>query len=417
MYPIYRYFVSLYFNAIGIASFFRKDAKKWLEGRKDWIQKAKSFDQSQSKHKAKRIWFHVSSLGEFEQGRTLIEIIRKNHPEKRIILSFFSPSGYDKCKNYASADYVCYFPSDKYSEIKKFITILKPDLVVFVKYDFWFNTLDVLKKEQIPFFFISVLFKKNHFLFHPVFRSLLNKLKAAKQIFLQNSESLQLLKSAGFENIQKAGDTRLDRVYSIAHQECLAMDFSDFNTEALVFIAGSIWKEDVEKIKTSILKAIKMKWHIILVPHKIDEDQLIFLESAFPGLTRRYTDQTKSNYRPIIILDQIGMLSSLYSLCDFAYVGGGFGKGIHNILEPAAHGKAVCFGPNYAKFQEAHDFIQLGIGSVIQSHFNLDELFINMADSDVKSGIKTLVDKYFSENLGASQKIYQYLISQRLLDE
>ncbi len=407
MYWLYKPGISLYFKSIRLAALFRNDARQWVYGRIGWKSKLHQFLHTIEDRSEQRIWIHVASLGEFEQGRTLIELIRTNHPEKILILSFFSPSGYEKCKEYNQVDYVCYFPSDQYSEISFFIHHLKPSLVLFVKYDFWFNTIKILIQHKIPFCFISAIFRDNHFLFHPLFHSLLHSLKSAKRIFLQNESSYKQLEKFGFDNIQITGDTRLDRVYSIAKESNPIPRMEYFCDQEPVFIAGSIWESDLEIISQSISNAIKHGWKIILVPHHVDEITIRVIETVFHGQTIRYTKLTQSESKPVLIMDQIGFLSRLYQTCVFAYVGGGFGKGIHNILEPASHKKAVCFGPNYHKFQEAKDFIHLGIGFVIRNTEDLDDVFVEIRNN--ASSFRKIIEDYFQKNLGASHKIYQYL--------
>jgi 3-deoxy-D-manno-octulosonic-acid transferase len=417
MYLIYRPLIAVYFYAIRIAAIFRKDARQWVDGRAAWKQKSLDFDESYSTSNKKRIWFHVSSLGEFEQGRELIEIIRRNHQGQLIILSFFSPSGFEKCQGYPHVDYTCYFPSDRYSEIQGFIQIIKPDLAIFVKYDFWFNTLDVLRKRNIPYIYISTLFRKSHFLLNPIFKSLLQKLKEANHIFLQNEESYKFLQGEGFRNLQVVGDTRLDRVFHIAKETEKGLEKALFKNDGPIFIAGSIWKEDFNTIQECIIHSLVANWKIILVPHKIEDDLILQIESVFPSQTIRYTQCNKPIQQSILIIDKIGLLSSLYGIAKLAYVGGGFGKGIHNILEPVAHGIPVCFGPNYSKFQEAHDFLDVGIASVIHDSKELDAFMHKICQAEYECAVKLSIEKYFSKNLGASQKIYQYLISQHFLDE
>jgi 3-deoxy-D-manno-octulosonic-acid transferase len=414
MYRLYKPAISVYFFFIRIAALFRSDAKKWVDGRIGWKEKLQEFVRSIEHRNSHRIWIHASSLGEFEQGRELIEIIKTNHPDKIIILSFFSPSGFDKCKNYSSADYVCYFPSDKFHEIKFFIQTLKPSLVFFIKYDFWFNTLELLIRNNIPFCFISTIFRKNHFLFNPLFGDLLNKLKHANQIFVQNQESYQLLKSRNFNNIQITGDTRLDRVYRIASEHNSVPNLELFCDRERIFIAGSVWDQDVNVISNSVTKAIHDGWKVILVPHVTDETTIKQIEIKFPDQTVRYSKLKHQASQPILIMDQIGFLSRMYKYCLFAYIGGGFGKGIHNILEPVAHKKAVCFGPNYRKFQEATDFIKLGIAHVIHDEHDMENAFRTIPAKQSQS-IK-IIDSYFQKNLGASKRIYDYLISGRLLN-
>jgi 3-deoxy-D-manno-octulosonic-acid transferase len=407
MYHLYKFAISFYFRLIHIAALFRTDARKWVRGRMNWYNELDVFIESIQHKKTPRLWIHVSSLGEFEQGRELIEMIRSHHPQLIIVLSFFSPSGYDKCKTYDKVDYVCYFPSDRYAEIKKFIELLNPQLVLFVKYDFWFNTLDLLRKKSIPFFYVSAIFRKRHFLFHPIFKNLLNYLKSAERIFLQDDKSFQYLTEHGFHNLEVCGDSRLDRVYRIVKDEISIPDIDKFCDCKEIFIAGSVWKKDMEIIITAIDHAIAGGWKIILVPHQNDEDTLQYLENLFEGNTVRYTRISETVNQMVLIMDQIGYLSRLYHYGLFAYVGGGFGKGIHNILEPVAHKKPVCFGPRNKKFREAGQFLNFGIGFEIQESEQLQNHFKKLPGQLTE--IEEKIDLYFRENLGATKKMYEYL--------
>ncbi|HEX5625103.1 MAG TPA: glycosyltransferase N-terminal domain-containing protein, partial [Saprospiraceae bacterium] len=282
MYRLYRFLIPLYFTGIRIAGFFRRDARKWVEGRSGWYDTLDRFISSLSGHSQKRIWIHVSSLGEFEQGREVLEAIKDGHPEAVVILSFFSPSGYDKRKDYPLADYVCYFPSDRYSTMQNFIGKLQPDLALFVKYDFWFNCLHILNQRNIPFVYFSLALRKNHFLLHPLSHSLLDKLRPAKQLFVQNQQTFDLLNDRGFQNISLSGDTRVDRVCRIAEERGVDPLILSFCGSQRIFIGGSVWPQDLDQITPALLIALRNGWKLILVPHVPDEKHLSDMEQRFP---------------------------------------------------------------------------------------------------------------------------------------
>lgn len=413
MYILYRRLIPVYFLILRIAAWFRSDAKAWVAGRVNWKQNLIKFKEQNLNQSGRRIWMHVASLGEFEQGRVLLEMIRKKHPEHQLVLSFFSPSGFDKLKNYPLADCVCYFPSDNYKEVKDFIEIINPSLVMFVKYDFWFNCLDILANKKIPFCFVSMILRKNHYLLYRINKSLLYKLKPAQQLFLQNEESYKLLKDQSFSNIQKVGDTRWDRVEQIAHENKTIPNIEYFCNSEKIWIAGSIWLEDLDCLENGIRKSIEAGWKIILVPHKIDAESILQIENRFKGQSLRYSNLHGNIEVPILIMDQIGFLAALYRYAQFAYIGGGFGKGIHNILEALIYKIPLCFGPNYKKFPEAIQCIEHGMAFAINSTDDFNEFIAKV--SIQKNENKTHFDAYFVENLGASALIYSYLEENNLI--
>lgn len=413
MYLLYRHLIPVYFFVLRIAAWFRKDAKEWVEGRKNWKRDLLQFTEINPLPNSKRIWMHVASLGEFEQGRVLLESIRLKHPEHQIVLSFFSPSGYNKQKKYDKVDYVCYFPSDCYWEIRDFIACLNPTLVLFVKYDFWFNCLDVLRQRKIPFCFVSMILRPDHFLLNALNASLLNKLKPAHQLFLQNQETYNLLKDKSFSNIQIAGDTRWDRVDQIARENKPIPGLHFFSESEKIWIAGSIWPHDLSILREGVYESIQSGWKIILVPHKTDEENIQFIETNFSNQTIRYSQLNSNTAVPILIMDQIGYLAALYRFAQFAYIGGGFGVGIHNILEVLIYKIPVCFGPRFHKFPEAGQSIKSGMGFVINSSRDFVEFLHSHAQQ--KNEDKTHFDAYFVENLGASTRIYDYLKENKLV--
>ncbi len=414
MFQWYRRLIAVYFGALRWAAAFVPDARAWVEGRSNWVGKMEAFNDLQKENIKPRIWMHVSSLGEFEQGRELLEMIREQHPDHLIVLSFFSPSGYQKRKDYPHADLVCYFPSDIPKDVSLFLDLLQARLAIFVKYDFWFECLDQLSKRRIPYVFMSSYFRPGHYLLKSFAKPLMDILMKADQIFLQDQESYTLLYGKGYRNISVTGDSRLDRVAHIAREGRTFPELDVFCGSRDIFIAGSIWDSDYEVIQGAVAEAIHMGWKVILVPHKPDADHVHALESLFPGSCQRFSSFDSETNRPILIVDEIGMLSSLYRYGKLAYIGGGFGKGIHNILEPAAHGIPICFGPRFKKFPEAVAFLKLGIGVCIRREKELIARIKTLQLEDSER-FRLVIQDYFRRNEGASKKIYDYLIQHGLL--
>ena len=411
MYFLYRILIKSYFKLIKFAAYFRTDARQWLEGRKNisaHFKNSKTFNSQK-----KSIWIHAASLGEFEQGRPLIELIKKNYPDQQIVLTFFSPSGFEIQKNYTLADVVTYFLSDLKDDADEMITLINPALVIFIKYEFWFNTLTALDKKAIPVIFISAIFRENSYLFSSYAKILLNKLKNVNHLFLQNESSFILLQDKKFTNISIVGDTRMDRVLDIANQDYKNERIEQFIGNNKVLIFGSLWEEDLMVIKQDLLNCISQSWKIIIAPHKIDADSIQKIEYQLPNLCLRYSDSSQ-NLNDVLIIDSIGILSKIYRYADFVYIGGGFGKGIHNILEALAYLKPVAFGPNYQKFNEANFAIEHQFAFEVKSQGDLLKI-INQAKGKRLEEIKIEIGKYLNENKAASQKIIEYLQNQKLI--
>lgn len=397
----------MFFSSIRIAAIWRKDAKIWISERNNLFENLTSELSLKNPKKKKTIWIHVSSLGEFEQGRNLIEKIKNLNPDSIIILSFFSPSGYKIQQKYPYADVKCYFPSDNRKEITKFIELINPKLVIFVKYDFWFNTLRILDQGKIPYFFISVHLSENSYLRIRFFKNLLNELKNANKIFLQEEENLQFFKSRGFTNVEITGDTRVDRVFAIAQSNPKLNVIENFKNNKKLLVLGSAWPKELQILNDALSKEKFDEWKIIIAPHLVNEIQLAEIEQIFYPQTCRYSspDQLKK----IMIVDRIGLLSKMYRYADLAFVGGGFGKGIHNTLEPIAHQCPVCFGPIYEKFPEAVAFINLRIGQVIQTHQDLIRMLHHCEDQEFILSIKNKITNWMNKRIGATDKIYQQI--------
>ena len=362
-------------------------------------------------------WFHAASLGEFEQTRPVLEKFRIQHPEYRVLLTFFSPSGYEVRKNYTGADAVCYLPMDTPGNARRLIQTLSPRIAFFVKYDFWFNYLNQLNKQGTRTFLFSAIFRPRQYFFQWYGGWFCKQLsRCYEHIYVQNEQSLQLLKSHGVDHCSIAGDTRFDRVHDIALTARKFPEIERFlslsangNNQAKVLMAGSSWEPDEDFLKQYFTHRKDLKY--IIAPHIISESHINQIETLFErGNCLRYSDlnnAANSDFaKPILIIDNIGMLSSLYQYATVAYIGGAWGRGLHNTLEAVTFGKPVVFGPHYDKFQEAHDLLSRG-GAFSYSQYSsletiLDRLFDHATDYE-KASLACL--DYLNENLGSSDKI------------
>ena len=397
----YNLAIYLYGFFIHCASFFNEKAALWVKGRKDWEAKLKSVLQGSNAV----IWFHCASLGEFEQGRPLIEKIKLKYPNCKILLTFFSPSGYEIRKNYSGADVVFYLPLDTVYNARTFIDIVKPERVFFVKYEFWFNYLRELKNRNIPTYLISAIFRREQHFFSSIGKWSRQGLDTYKHIFVQDENSLSLLNEFGYNNVIVAGDTRFDRVNKLVAKAKKYDLIQVFKGEIPLVLAGSTWQADEDILASLSLTNFKL----IIAPHEISESNLGSLMQKFskynPVRYSEANDASLKNAR-VLIIDNIGILSSLYGYASIAYIGGGFGKGIHNVLEAAAYGMPVLFGPNYQKFQEAVELIQLKAAYSVNSTEELKEklnLFLN--DSVLLKETSLVSKKYVEQKTGATDII------------
>lgn len=355
-------------------------------------------------------WFHASSLGEFEQARPVLERYKALHPDCRVLLTFFSPSGYEVRKGYAGADAVVYLPPDLPHHVRRFLDIWQPSVAFFVKYDFWYNYLGQLRRRGVPTYIFSAIFRPNQYFFKPWggwYRRQLRK--CYTHIFVQNDESLQLLRNHRITQCSLAGDTRFDRVHQIA----VAAERNDVvetfleGFDGSVIVGGSTWPPD-EELLARFAKSAPRPVRLILAPHVISEEHLRQIEALFPESIRysALKDSNATKAHQVLIIDNIGMLSQLYRYADVAYIGGGFGVGIHNILEAVTFGKPVLFGPNYHKFKEARDIIALDGGwSVSTADELMQRLAPLVADRKRLEEPSQVCLKYMQQNLGSTEKI------------
>ena len=407
LFKLYQLLIALYFGGIRVASIFSKPARRFVKGRAHWQTQLKAF-HAQHQNNPNRIWMHVASLGEFEQGRPVLERLKKEKPEYLIILSFFSPSGYDKQAHYPGADLVCYFPSDVHQTAASFISWVQPKMAIFVKYDFWFNTLQILRQKQIPFYFISSYFRPGHYLLKPFFKPLLDIVLQAEIIFVQDPLSQKMLLNANATNpVVVAGDTRIDRVLHIAQQTVSLESVENFCKNRKVLVAGSVWHSDLRRMLTGLKTLVQNEWHIVLAPHQLDHGELELLKTNFGEQASTLSEYREQADVKLLMIDRIGMLSMLYRYGQIAYIGGGFGKGIHNILEPAAYGIPILFGPRIDKFPEARALIELKSARLV----NNSAEFLHAIDLLVPrlQEIRQNIHQYLKEQSGASERIYQYI--------
>lgn len=401
------YNILIFFFGVGvrIAALFNPKARAFVTGREDVFGKLESAFKNNS---SPVVWVHCASLGEFEQGRPLIELLKQEFPQLKILLTFFSPSGYAVRKNYNLADHVCYLPADTAGNAKRLVSIVNPTLAVFVKYEFWFHYTRAMKGNNTPIISISTIFRSNQLFFKPYGGFYRRILHTFSFFFVQNQESLGLLRSIGIQHAMLAGDTRFDRVFQVVKNAEEIPIARNFKNNQKTVVVGSCWPEDLELL-APFINQNTMKF--IIAPHEISEHFITAIENTISVRSIRYSAaQGKSvdDYQ-VLIIDNIGMLSRLYRYGEFAYVGGAFGKGLHNILEAACYGVPIFFGNrNYQKFQEAVDLINRGGAFEVKDYLDLKQKFelMDMPESFLLACEVT--KSYVLENLGATDKIMRY---------
>lgn len=401
---MYNIVIYIYLIGVAIASCFNKKVKKMWAGERQALKVLREKVDPNARY----IWFHAASLGEFEQGRPLMEHLRKTHPEYKILLTFFSPSGYEVRKNYEGADIICYLPLDTIRNARRFLRSIKPVMAFFIKYEFWYNYLHILQHRGVPTYSVSSIFRPDQIFFQWYGKGYGRVLKCFTHFFVQNIESKNLLAKLDIHDVEVVGDTRFDRVLQIkeaSKQLPIVEKFSE-NTSK-VFIAGSSWLPDEEVF----LKYFNLHkdWKLIVAPHVIGEDHLAQIFELLKGRrVVRYTEATEENVKDaeVLIIDCFGLLSSIYHYGTISYVGGGFGVGIHNVLEAAVWDIPVIFGPNNKRFQEAQGLIMAGGGFEINDYqsfrdlmmrFETDEMFLQTS--------KKHAGEFVKGRAGATEKI------------
>ncbi|MFR9580574.1 MAG: glycosyltransferase N-terminal domain-containing protein [Rikenellaceae bacterium] len=404
---LYNISILFYELAIRICSLWSEKAKQWVKGRESIFERMREAVAVGDKI----IWVHAASLGEFEQGRPVIEEIRAQYPEYKILLTFFSPSGYEIRKGYEGADYIFYLPIDRPSYVKRFLDIVNPEIAIFIKYEFWLNYLSQLRAQGVRTFIISSIFRQNSIFFKSygvIFRC---ALESFESIFVQDEESKRLLATIGFDNVIVAGDTRFDRVWSIVQQAKHNALVETFKAGQDLMIAGSTWEPDEDIIIPLIESNPQIKF--VIAPHEIDEARVEALVKRLQGVcsTVRYTECGEGDdlapYN-VLVLDTMGMLSGVYRYARWAYIGGGFGRGIHNTLEAATFALPIAFGVNYHKFKEACDLISLGAATSVDSAQALNSWFASLLEDRAQCDkVSRISHDYMGRQRGATSTIIQ----------
>jgi len=400
---IYHIAIRFYYLFVYAASLFNQKAAQWIKGRKNMqLQQSKNC-----------IWFHFASLGEFEQGRPVLEKLKTVYPDKPVVITFFSPSGYQIRKNTPLADAVYYLPLDTAFNARNFINTLQPAMAIFTKYEYWYHFFNELHQRQVPLYIISGIFRPGQ-VFFKWYGGLHRKmLTMVSHFFVQDDISRQLLQTLNINNVTVSGDTRFDRVWANAQQPKQLAEIAKFKAGQNIFIGGSTWPQD-EELLAGLVDNYP-DWKFIFAPHEIGEEKISKLLGYLPaGQTIRFSSIAQlTNAHRVLVIDNIGMLSSLYQYAEVAYIGGGFGAGIHNTLEAAAFGLPVIFGPNYQKFKEAKDLMGLKAGISISDREQLKQaaaLLMNNAAHRAFAGEQS--KKYVAGHIGATKAIVQYITRQ-----
>lgn len=423
----YTLFLGLYNIGFRTAALFNPKAKAGIEGRKKLFSYIKKeINKPGDSMAANCIWMHCASLGEFEQGRPVLESIRLNFPGYKIVLTFFSASGYEAMKNYDGANHIFYLPFDGKANARKFVQIINPSLVLWVKYEYWFYFLNELRTKKIPVILISGIFRKGQPFFKWYGAMWRLMLQSFTHLFLQNKQSAALLENIGIsKNITINGDTRFDRVIDIAENFEPVPLIEDFCGSAKVIVAGSTWEDDEAELAHFIKANPGIKF--IIAPHEIDEENLLDVKEEFPGCIM-YSELEKEAILPepankaellnnVLIIDNVGLLSRLYNYATITYVGGGFGAdGVHNVLEAAVYGKPVIYGPVFEKFTEAKDLVESGGGITIQKALDLETVLKELLnDEELVKSLGKIAKDYVYSHKGASKEIIQFIQEKRLL--
>lgn len=399
---LYNLAIGIYDLIVHIMAPFSRKPRKMMKGH--WV--VYELLRQQIEKDARYIWFHAASLGEFEQGRPLIEKIRAKYPDYKILLTFFSPSGYEVRKNYRGADVVCYLPFDKPRNVKKFLDISNPVMAFFIKYEFWKNYLDELNKRRIPVYSVSSIFRKDQIFFKWYGGTYRNVLKNFDYLFVQNEASRRFLSKIGINKVTVVGDTRFDRVLQIREEAKELPLVEKFKGDSFTLVAGSSWGPDEDLFLEYFNTHPEMK--LIIAPHVIDENHLVEIISKLKRPYVRYTRADERNVQKAdcLIIDCFGLLSSIYRYGEVAYIGGGFGVGIHNTLEASVYGIPVVFGPKYQKFMEAKQLIEAQGAFSISNYEELGSLFDRfLTDEHFHRETGSNAGFYVTNNAGATDKV------------
>ncbi|CAA0141200.1 3-deoxy-D-manno-octulosonic acid transferase [Tenacibaculum maritimum] len=399
------YLASMLINFLAI---FNKKLALFVNGRKESFEKLAVF-----KKKDKVIWLHAASLGEFEQGRPIIEQIKMYFPEYKILVTFFSPSGYEVRKDYKLADVVCYLPIDTPKNMKKFIRKVNPKIAIIIKYEFWPNLLNELYNTQTTTLLVSGIFRKNQIFFKWYGAFMRKSLKAFQHFFVQNNTSKKLLEEINFNNVSVSGDTRFDRVFEILQQQNELKFVNSFKNNTYTIVAGSTWKEDEELLVNYINNNASSDEKFIIAPHNINPKDILNLKKSINKPTVVFSEKEGKNIAnyQVLIINTIGLLTKIYSYADTAYVGGGLATGLHNILEPATYGIPITFGGiKYKKFQEAIDLLELKGATIVTNKEDFSSTFATLKqNTSLRTDMGKINKKYIQDNVGATNSIMAYI--------
>ena len=402
----YNFIISVVNLLLPLFTVFSKKLKLFVNGRKQTFSKLSFLENK------KTIWLHAASLGEFEQARPIIEELKREYNNYKILVTFFSPSGYEIRKDYKLADVVCYLPLDTKFKAKKFIREVKPVLAIFIKYEFWPNILNELKNKEIPTILVSGILREKQLFFKSYGGFMRKSLQAFHHFFVQDQKSKELLKSINFNNVTIAGDTRFDRVSEILEQDN-SLDFiNQFKNNHYTIVAGSTWQEDEELLVNYINNTASKEEKFIIAPHNINSEAILELKKSIIKKTVLFSEKSNKNLSEynVFIIDTIGILTKIYAAADVAYVGGGLKTGLHNILEPATFGIPVVIGNKYDKFKEAVDLVKIGGCISINNQKDFTESFIDLKnDENLRNLTGVINKKYIKDNLGATKLITNYL--------
>ena len=398
------YSLGIYLMALGVrvAALFKEKLRKMVQGHRATWQMLRALSDKDT-----YVWFHAASLGEFEQGRPLMERLRREHPEKKILLTFFSPSGYEVRKNYDGADLVCYLPFDTPLNARRFVKLARPEAAFFIKYEFWRNYIEVLYKRGIPCYSVSSIFRENQIFFRPYGRGYARCLSRMTHLFVQNETSHRLLEGIGVTNVEVVGDTRFDRVLDIRNAAKPLPLAERFAGCWKVLVAGSSWPQDEEIIIPYFNKHPNLK--LVLAPHVVSEEHLQAIERQLARPALRYSKATPKAVAEAdcLIIDCYGLLSSIYRYASMAYVGGGFGVGIHNVPEAAVYGIPVIIGPNNKKFREAQALLRCGGCKEIAGTADFEQIMDAwLSDKEALAKAGQAAGNYIADNAGAADRIF-----------
>lgn len=404
---LYNILINIAWLVLSVIALFNAKIKLFIQGRK------RTFPLLKEKLNKgdKTIWMHVASLGEFEQGLPILERLHSKYPEHKLVLSFFSPSGYEVKKNTSIADVVVYLPMDSHHKVKRFLNMVNPQLAIFVKYEVWPNYLYQLKKRNIPTILVSAIFSERQIYFKSYGGFMRKSLREFDHYFVQDEKSKKLLESIGIKNSSIGGDTRLDRVSEILKRNN-QLDFMDrFKNNQICLVAGSTWPED-EKILVNYINSTPEKIKFVIAPHEIKSAHIDKIASALEKTAVRYSELDNQNLKEIdvLIIDTIGLLTKIYSYANIAYVGGGFATGLHNTMEPAIFGIPIIIGPQFGGFKEAEDLVNEGGIIPISSQDSFDNLMNDLLNHPISiKNIGAINANYINANKGASELIMKYI--------